>query len=113
MAIPSGSGTEVLKRVTLHANNNATTEILSGTANHIYTVISIIFASRTGVTGAIGFRVNDGSNDIQLLASESVGAYGTFVWNDKFVMAGDDDLDVYNEHTDGDWYVRYIDQDWT
>ena len=38
MAIPSGSGTEVLKRVTAH-NNNGIVEILSGTANHIYTIL--------------------------------------------------------------------------
>ena len=113
MAIPSGSGTEVLKRVTLHGNNASTTEIFSGTADHIYTIISIVFCNMTSSAGNIGFKVNDGSNDIYFMDNNSVPAYGTFTWNDKFVMEGDDDLDVYNQVSNGDWYVSYIDQDWT
>jgi len=113
MAIPSGSGTEVLKRVTLHANNNTWTEILSGTEKHIYTILSIIFVNRTSSAYNIEIRVNDGSNDVSILGSTTVAASGTFVWNDKFVLSEDDDLDVYNAHSDGDWYVSYIDQDWS
>ena len=115
MAIPSGAGTEVLKRVTAHGVNNSWTEILSGTANHIYTIISIIFCNQTNASAGIGMRVNDGSNDIFLLSdgAQKVGAYETYVFNDKFILEGDDDLDVYSEHTNGDWYITYIDQDWT
>ena len=113
MAIPSGSGTEVLKRVTAH-NNNGIVEILSGTANHIYTILSIIFVNNTTVeTESVQISVNDGSNDIVIVGYTVVPKYGTFVFNDKFVMEGDDDLDLYNGHTNGDWYVSYIDQDWT
>jgi len=114
MAIPSGSGTEVLKRITLHANNAGFAEILSGTANHIYTILSIIYNSSITTTQNISIRVNDGSTDIYLLQEHQVSSsYGSFVWNDKFVMEGDDDLDVYNSGSNGDWYVSYIDQDWT
>ena len=113
MAIPSGSGTEVLKRVTLHCNNASFTEILSGTANHIYTILSIIFCDVQEASGSISIRVNDGSNDIMLLSEASHASKGTFVWNDKFVMLEDDDLDVYNSVNNGDWYVSYIDQDWS
>tara|TARA_Y100000034_G_scaffold114082_1_gene149792 strand:- start:263 stop:604 length:342 start_codon:yes stop_codon:yes gene_type:complete len=113
MAIPSGSGTEVLKRVTLHANNDAWTELFSGTANHIYTILSIVFCNNTSSTYGIGIRINDGTNDISILNGQSVAGYQTFVFNDKFVLEEDDDLDVYNEHSDGDWYMTYIDQDWT
>ena len=115
MAIPSGSGTEVLKRVTLHANNAAWTEILSGTAGHIYTILSVTFCEMSGTANTgIGMRVNDGSNDIGILGTaQAVPAFTTFVWNDKFVLYEDDDLDVYNSGSNGDWYVSYIDQDWT
>ncbi len=113
MAIPSGSGSEVLKRVTLHGNSNATTEILSGTAGHIYTILSIIFCDQQNAAGTINIRVNNGSSDIHLLMNQSHGAYETFIWNDKFVMEEDDDLDINNSCTNGDWYVTYIDQDWT
>ena len=115
MAIPSGSGTEVLKRVTKHANNNAWFEILSGTANHIYTILSVVFCNNTASTYGIAIRINDGCNDIQIISdgSQKVGSYETYVWNDKIVMEGDDDLKIYNEHSDGDWYITYIDQDWS
>tara|TARA_R100000329_G_C7578527_1_gene204971 strand:- start:578 stop:919 length:342 start_codon:yes stop_codon:yes gene_type:complete len=113
MTIPSGSGTEVLKRKTLHANNATTTTILTGEANHIYTIISVIFCNMTNGAGNIGMQVNDGSNPIYLLDNTSVGGYNTFVWNDKFVLEEDDILKVYNQVTNGDWYVSYIEQDWT
>ena len=113
MAIPSGSGTEVLKRATLHAAGSGWTEILSGTANHIYTILSIIGMDANGVGGTLNIRINDGSNDIQILGGQTVAVAGTFVWNDKFVMEGDDDLDIYASAAGFDWYLTYIDQDWT
>tara|TARA_Y100000310_G_C20079769_1_gene533259 strand:+ start:84 stop:431 length:348 start_codon:yes stop_codon:yes gene_type:complete len=115
MAIPSGSGTEVLKRVTLHANNNTRTEILSGTAGHIYTILCITFCDQSNAIGTVSIRVNDGANEIYIcdLGGGTHPAYGSFIWNDKFVMYEDDDLDVSNSSTNGDWYVSYIDQDWT
>ena len=113
MTIPTGGGTEVLKRVTSH-NNNGLDEILAGELLHIYTILSIIFANNTTVTTeSIQISVNDGSNDIVIVGYTVIPSYGTFVFNDKFVMEGDDDLDLYNGHTNGDWYVSYIDQDWT
>ena len=113
MAIPSGSGTEVLKRATLHAAGAGWTEILSGTANHIYTIISLIGMDANGGGGTLNIRINDGSNDIQILGGQKVAVAGTFVWNDKFVMEGDDDLDIYASVAGYDWYLTYIDQDWT
>ena len=113
MAIPSGSGTERLRRVTLNANNNAWTEILSGTAGHIYTIISVIFCDNHGASGTCALRMNDGSNDIGIFGEQRHGAYGTFVFSDRFVLEEDDDLDVYNSVSHGDWLISYIDQDWT
>ncbi len=42
MAIPSGTGTEVLKRGTFTVTGTTDTKILDGVADHIYTVLSII-----------------------------------------------------------------------
>jgi hypothetical protein len=111
--IPSGNGSEVLKRKTKAGNNNGWFEILSGEAHHIYTVLSIIFVNRTTSSYVIEIQVNDGSSDVTILGSTTVGSNGTFIYNDKFVMEEDDDLDVYNGHSDGDWYVSYIEQDWS
>lgn len=113
MAIPIGSGTEVLKRASIHDNNNSHTEILSGEANHIYTILSITAADQTGSSQNISIRVNTGSNDIYILPTTVLPGNGSFVWNDKFVLYEDDDLDVYNSGAQVDWYVSYIEQDWS
>ena len=111
--IPTGSGSERLRRATIHALNAGQQEILSGTAGHIYTILSVIFCDRAAAAGIVNISINSGSDDIFLIGSSSHGASGTFVWNDKFVMEEDDDLDVYNSGTNGDWIVSYIDQDWS
>jgi len=112
MAIPSGSGSERLRRATLHSNGGAT-EILSGTAGHLYTILSITAADQSGADTTIEIRINDGSNEIKILAAQVLPANGSFVWDNVFVMEEDDDLDVNNTGVDCDWYLSYIDQDWT
>lgn len=111
--IPTGSGSERLRRATLHSNGAASTEILSGTAGHIYTILSIIFCSVSNASGTIDIQMNNGSHDIKILLAQAHDPYATFVFSDKFVMEEDDDLDVYNSVADGDWIITYIDQDWT
>ena len=111
MAIPSGSGSERLRRVTAN-DNTGWNEILSGIAGHLYTIISVIYCNRNSGTSIFSFRMNDGSNDIALVESTTIAGYGTFVFNDKFVLEEDDDIDIYNSNT-GDWLISYIDQDWT
>ena len=39
--------------------------------------------------------------------------YGTYVWNDKFVITGTDKLEAYSSAGNVDIYCSYIDQDWT
>ena len=107
--MPTGSGSERLRRASINGLNADTQEILSGTAGHIYTVISIIFTDTQGAAGTIQLKLND----LYLLSTQSVSSTETFIWSDKFVMEEDDDLDVYNTCTNGDWFVSYIDQDWT
>jgi len=112
--MPTGSGSERLCRASIYGLNNDWQEILSGTNGHIYTIISMIFCDQQGVTAKIQCKMNNGTNDITILSDPTiVPAYGTFVWNDRFVLEEDDDLDVYNVSTDGRWWVSYIDQDWT
>ena len=111
--IPTGSGSERLCRASISTLNADWQEILSGTAGHIYTIISIIFCDQQGASGDIAIRLNNGSNDIRIVSGQDHAAEATFVFNDKFVMEEDDDLDVYNSVTAGHWWVTYIDQDWT
>ena len=116
MAIPSGSGTEVLKRASVHGNSGAWTNIIIGVANHIYTVISLICCEQAAAAETIHWRIDKdaaGSNQIQLLSGVILPGEGTYVWNDRFVMTGTDKLQVYNSAGNCDWWVSYIDQDWT
>ncbi len=112
-SMPTGSGSERLRRATIEGLNAGWQEILSGTAGHIYIILSIIFVDQQGASGSINMKMHDGSNEIALLNSQAHSSAETFVWNDRFVMEEDDDLDVHNTVTNGDWIVSYIDQDWT
>ena len=114
MAIPSGSGTEVLKRFTKNALNNETVTAIDGVANHIYTILSIIICENANAAENISITVNDGSNDIDLVYNTAVPAYATYVFNDKFVISGTDDLKIRSHAASAmDVIVSYIDSDWT
>jgi len=129
MAIPSGSGTEVLKRTTVDGFSNSNTAFRwDGTmatvgtatytvpANHIITVISIIFIERDGENDH-NFRLvaHNGSSDIYFLNAQTIDADKTFVWNDKIVLTAGDKLQVCMGSSNGsmDAYCSYIDQDWS
>tara|TARA_R100000458_G_C8021238_1_gene80871 strand:+ start:93 stop:449 length:357 start_codon:yes stop_codon:yes gene_type:complete len=118
MAIPSGSGTEVLKRASKYNNSDAWYDIITGQANHIYTIISIVAAEQAGNAETLGLRIDvqaSGSNQINLARYNSINlpANGVFTWNDKIVLSGTDKLQVYNSAGTVHWYVSYIDQDWS
>ena len=110
--MPTGSGSERLRRASIKTLNNQWQNILSGTAGHIYTILSLIFCSQQNASGTLAITVNTGGYDIRIVTDTHL-PNDTFVWNDKFVIEEDDDLEVYNTITDGHWYVTYIDQDWT
>ena len=111
-SMPTGSGSERLCRASINGLNNDTQVILSGIAGHIYTIISIIFCDQQSASGTVSIRLNNGSNDIMLVSGQAHGSAETFVFNDKFVMEEDDDMDVYNSVNAGHWWVTYIDQNW-
>ena len=70
MAIPSGAGTEVLKRASAHAVTNSESKIIDGVANHIYTVLTVIFCEQSAGLEGIYMQVDisaAGSNYIFLL----------------------------------------------
>ena len=127
MAIPSGSGTEVLKRTTIHAKSNTETAFrwdgtmastgtstYTVTANHIVTVLSVIVCEQGNAAETFNLYMHDGANTIKLLQSQSLGAYGSFAFNDKFVLTGGDKLIVNcGSSANVDFICSYIDQDWS
>jgi len=112
--MPTGSGSERLRRLTLHDNSDSTVTVLTGVAGHIYTILSISAADTSNSASTLGILINDGTNNIYLLnATTSLPASGSFVWNDRFVVEEDDTLKLLNGVGGCDWIVSYIDQDWT
>ena len=116
MAIPSGPGTEVLKRLTKNVLNGATETFTTVPAHHIHTIISINIANN-GSASAFGITVNDGSNEINIVSQNASGtiipAFGTFIYNDRLVLTAGDTLKIAFTGDYAELWVSYIDQDWS
>ena len=116
MAIPSGSGTEVLKVNRLTGIDATNTIVLQGVANHIYTVFSMIFVNTDSSSREVYCRIYDGtgtSNEHYILQAQVVPTNGTFIFNDKFVISGAYNLRVSCASGNLDATISYIDQDWS
>ena len=117
MAIPSGSGSEVLKvSLVNQASGNAEQILINGVANHIYTILSVCMTNTNGSPSNINLYIDDdgGGTDYYLLSSHAMTGLGTFVWSDKFVISGTDHLCFQTDATEAFSIVTsYIDQDWT
>ena len=133
MAIPTQatSGSEVLRRGSIDALSNTETAFRfdntspGGTgsghqaytvpANHIITMLSIIISERGNAAKYLHMWLANvvSGQTIQLLQSEPIGAYKTFVWNDRFSLIGGDALKIRaTASADIDVWFSYIDQSW-
>ena len=88
MAIPSGSGTEVLKKAFKAGLTDSEIKIIDGVANHIYTVFSISFAETGNAAEEIDMyffqgATNDSTNRVYLIHRQALAAYETFIWNER------------------------------
>ena len=117
MAIPSGPGTEVLKRGTFTVTDTTDTKILDGVANHIYTVLSIVITETAGADEVFGLFLDPsaGGTDYEIISlATALSADSTFVFNDRLVLSGTDELNFKAGATcDIDIVISYIDQDWS
>jgi len=119
MALPSGSGSELIKTTQLTAITNSVQTLITGVANHIYTVLSIIVCETIDDTGDkihIYLADSDGSsNPVYIVRDQTVTAGETFVFNDKFsYTGGTQKLQIIaNGSANFDAICTYIDQDWS
>ena len=123
MAIPSGSGTEVLKVSYKEALTNTVVTLITGVANHIYTVLSITFCELSAdTTNGIELYIDCGANDVSggtnkdiyILNEQNVGSRETYVFSDKIVLSGTDALKTrISTSANVDCVCSYIDQDWS
>ena len=128
MAIPSGSGTEVLCRGTAHALSNAATALrfdrnpvsavgtktVTVPANHIITLLSMSFTEVGGADELLYMIINDGTNDIYNLHAQPLATNATFMLNDKIILHPSDKLTLFlGSAGNVDVWYSYIDQDWS
>lgn len=116
MAIPTGSGTEVLKVFVSNVTNDTEQLLINGVANHIYSVLSVTVCETGNAAETFEMYVADdgGSTDHHYLKDQALGAKETFVWNDRIVVSGTDELIVKCPASCAiSITCSYIDQDWT
>ena len=119
MAIPSGSGTEVIKYHQVKAVSSSPTLLIpSPTADHIYTVLNITFANTTTGPEYIQMRTFTDSglsaNEHWIIRTQEIGTEQVFVWNDRFSFSGVLYLSANLASAgDIDIHTTYIDQDWS
>ena len=133
MAIPSGSGSEVLRNFGINANNNATAKVdfggTTGTgsvrssgntsgvinvpANVIITVLNITFTATATIGNLSGTIDWQGSGtEITVFKQMGLADNHTFVYSDKIVLREGDELGLYS-NAGCDIYGHFIYQDWT
>ena len=116
MAIPTGSGTEVLKVAHVAGVTNSENVLINGVANHIYTILSMTVCETAGAAETFDLYIDDdgGGTDYEILSDQAIGANETFIWNDKIVLSGTDHLCMITASAGNiDVTISYIDQDWT
>ena len=135
MAIPSGGGTEVLKRAYCHNwggggpaktyidwsatdgetdGNQATATATRVPANVILTILNIVVVRYNGTGSTFNLMIEHAANDnIYLLDSQSIPGNGTFMWNDKIVLHEGDELVFQSGGDENDCWINYIKQDWS
>ena len=112
MAIPSGSGSEVLKSISGTVTNTTAT-LFTVDTNHIITVLSIIMWNSTSDSSTGGIELNNGSGDIRI-SNQVISGLQTFVWNDRIVLHPTHVLKLYeSSNKANNYWVSYIEQDWS
>ena len=110
-------GKEVIRRAYYDGVAETEQTILTGLANHIMTIISIIITERSGQadsTFSLNIDYDNGGTDLRLANQISIGKDGTFVWSDRFALTETDRLWMLGASTTGtfagDVWITYIDQ---
>ena len=113
MAIPSGSGTEVLKNIAGDITNQ-TVNILSGTANHIYVIKTLVVCNIDSTNAKIALQIHNGTNNFNVLVDQLIATDSTFVWDNPLVLTGTHILKLIEGNNKTCHYnLTYIDQDWS
>ena len=134
MAIPSGGGSEVLKRAYCAnwSQGAATTYIdwaaadgetdasqASAVATRvpadvILTILNIVVCRFNGGANTFTVKLEHASNDdIYLLDAQDIPGNGTFVYSDRIILLEGDELSFQSAGDETDCWINYIKQDWS
>jgi len=111
MAIPSGSGSEVLLSASAEytAAANPNTALITASAHQIVTILSCAICVTGGTSSHYSIKI--GSRYI--MYNHEVPVFNTFVWNDKLVFQNNT-FHIRTHQADSvEVYVSYILQDWS
>ena len=110
-------GKEVIRRSYIDGAAETEATILTGVANHVMTIVSIIICDKSNqADNNLDMYVDYdlGGTNLNLLVTQEVGAYGTFVWSDRFAITATDKLHMIGYSAAGtaayDVWCTYIDQ---
>ena len=113
----SAAGTEILRRSHKVGLTTSPIKIIDGAStDYTYTLLSITFCENAGADELINMKIDTEASgaDVFLLDAQVLSSKETFVWNDKIMLWGTDELVVYTgSAADVDVYCTYIEQRWT
>ena len=127
MAYPTGTGSECLYRGAIDGQADDVTAFrwdrtdpTKGTdtytvpALHIITLLSVTICDQANAAGVIQMYCKEtAGNAIWLLEDQAIGMDGTFIWNEKIVLIGGDQILVQGGSGDSfDIWYSFIDQNW-
>ena len=112
----SAAGTEILRRSHKVGLTNSNIKIIDGAStDYTYTLLSITFCENAGADEIVNMKIDTeaSGSDIFLLDAQTLSSKSTFVWADKIMLWGTDELVVYTAGAaDVDVYCTYIEQRW-
>ena len=110
----SANGTEILRRA--HGNPTSTSDVklIDGVVGYIYTILSVIICEQAGAAITFDLSVSaDASSSVFLLDDQALSSKSTFVFSDRIVIAGADELTIRLSGSGNvDAWVSYIEQRW-
>ena len=115
MALPTGSGSEILKRLegTNSDTGNTGAVVLTVAALHIVSILSITMTNTTGTQSRISISLDNGTKRY-VAKLIYVDPYLTFAFNEKMVLEAGDILRLHEHSAQSiDYWVSYIEQNWS
>ena len=104
---------EVLKLATFRGDASSVQALLTVTAGHTYTVLSVTICETGGAAETFNLLIDDGGggDDTYIYHTQALGANETFEHTGKFVMNETDHLSIITANaSDIDVCVSYLEQ---